>query len=126
MLSRREYKVLKQLQKFQNKKAQDNSYVPNINILTDDFFKHIKYKQHTLNLILKSLDDKGYIVDIFNQIPTKIHTIEITDAGKDALDYHYKYVAYDFLKFLGGAVTAIIIEHLPDIINFISSLFSAK
>lgn len=124
MLTPREYKVLKQLQKFQKRKAQNNSYQPNINIITDDFFEHLKYKQHTINLILKSLDTKGYIVDIFNKIPTSVHTIEITDEGKDALDSYYKLVLFDCLKFLGGAVTAIIIEHLPDIIQFFNSLIS--
>lgn len=86
MLKYRQYKILKQLKRYQNIKSKNNNYQHNINMLDNTFYKKIKYKQSTINTILKQLDDNGYIVDIFNKIPTSIHTIEITDEGNDALD----------------------------------------
>ena len=80
----REYRVLKILKKYKGKK--DSGYEPKIKILDDDFYSKIKYKKSSINAILKKLEDDKYIVDVFNKMPTTVHTVEITDKGQDALD----------------------------------------
>ena len=84
----REYKVLKVLKKYTDEKNGDNK--SNIQILHEDFYSNVKYKKASVNVILKKLEDDGYIVDIFNKIPTTVHTVQITDEGQDILDNYYK------------------------------------
>jgi len=124
MLKFREYKVLKQLKLYQDKKSKNSNYKHNIDILDNTFYRKIKYKQPTLNTILKQLDEKGYIVDIFNKIPTNVHTIEITDEGLDAINNYYINVFFELLKIFIVALITLFTEHLFDIIHILKNYFS--
>lgn len=124
MLNFRQYKVLKQLKLYQDEKSKNSNYQHQIGILDDTFYRKIKYKRSTLNTILKQLDKAGYIVDIFNKIPTNVHTIEITDEGLDALSNYYINILLGLLKIIITALITLFIEHLFDIIDLLKNYLS--
>ena len=106
MLSHKQYKVLKLI----NKNAKNNKH-------GDDYlFKKIKYKKSTLNTILVTLEDNGYIVDIFNNIPNNLNSIDITEKGEDAIQDYWKYYIKIFLSkifwLIFGSIITIIIQYI--------------
>ena len=123
MLSYRQYKVLKQIDKYQ--KATSKNYKRGISqILSDDFFsKYTKYKQYTINTILTELHHQEYIKDTANEIDTDVHAVAITDKGYDALDFYRIQMLFSILSFIGGIMTGIVVEHFFEIINLIKTLF---
>ena len=122
MLSYRQYKVLKQIDKYQ--KATSKNYKRGISqILSDDFFsKYTKYTQYTINTILTELHHQEYIKDTANEIDTDVHAVAITDKGYDTLYINTS----KLLFFWFGAIFTFIIEHIFDIISFVNSLLSTN
>lgn len=124
MLSYRQYKVLKQIDKYQREKATDkNNYRHQIKFLSDDFFDNAKYKRYTIETILSELKSDEYIKDTADEKITPIHAVAITNKGYDALDFYRIQMLFSILSFIGGIITGIVVEHFFEIINLIKTLF---
>ena len=85
-----------------------------------------------MNTILQSLDENGYIQDVFNMMETTVHTVKITDKGHDALNNFFKNSVKNFtfewskiiIVAVISAISTLFIEHIFDIIAFLKNYFS--
>ena len=127
MLSYKQYKILKLIDKYQKEKSIDkNSYKHKSQILLDDFWKKTKYKKYSVETILSKLCTDGYIKDTTQEIITDIHAVTITNEGYDALDNYIKSKITNGMFFIFGGIVTFILDHIFDIISLVSTLSSNK
>lgn len=104
MLSYKQYKILRLINQYTKNNKPENA------------LKVFKYKKSTRNTILKTLEDKGYIVDIFNNIPENLNTIDITEEGESAIQDYWKYRIKTFLSkifwIIMGTIITLVIQYI--------------
>ena len=89
MLKYRQYTVIKKLNEKYETKNKNSNFKSNIDILGDKVYENMRYPQYTVDTIIKELHKDGYIYDLFCE-GGSVHTIEIKNEGKDALNNFYK------------------------------------
>ena len=89
MLNYRQYTVLKKLNEKYETKNKNSNFKSNIDILGDKVYENMRYPQYTVDTIIKELHKDGYIYDLFCE-GGSVHTIEIKNEGKYALNNFYK------------------------------------
>ena len=102
-----EYKVLKTINNI-NKDNTDNEYNPDfifMNRITDK----LKYKSYKINVLMRNLDDKGYITILYNKDNKNIYGASVADPGKMALKYYYTdTIIYLFDKYIWMILISVI------------------
>lgn len=118
LMSHKEYRVLKTIKNIVDKKGAIDSTLGFV--CKEDISLKIKYKEYELNEIIRSLANRGYITNIFNEDDANIHGTTIIDAGRVALKYyHINFIKYLFEKY----IWVIIISALT---AFLTAYFTCK
>ena len=111
MLTYREYKVLSLIKQIYDEESLNSNYSSSFKFQEKIIEKvsELNIEVYELNEIMRSLDKKGYICNIFNNDTKDIYCTEIMDSGKVALkNYKKDLVIFIFNKYIWIVLTIII------------------
>ena len=119
MISKAEYKMLESLLDYKEKsnKVKSNEWV----LLTEDFNKFCKRKSYMINTILKSLHEKGYILDTAYLNNSSAHSVKITNEGMTEFLYYHsermKKIAFWLIPIVVSATVSAVISVVVTILS---------
>lgn len=123
MLSFREHYVLKEIYKAIEEHKKNKSYKSDMIFLDDNFFQKLKYEKYTTEYLLSKLHKKEYIIDTTNCIETKVHSVTITNKGKDAANNYLKltyiYLFFELIRFIFYGFIGLLIENFFNVFDFL-------
>lgn len=121
MLSTNEKKVLTTIKQIDDEESKSKERISNF-IFTSKIAKELNLEEYELNEIMRSLNEKGYICNIFNEDDKYIHGTKLTDKGKVELKHYVKNVAiYIFKQYVWVVITILITAILT---AYFTSLFT--
>ena len=101
MLNINERKVLSEIKKIDESTRNQNTNNEYEFMFKSKITQSVNIEEYELNEILRNLNEKGYICNIFNSDNNYIHGTQLTDKGQMALKYNTKHwIIYIFKNYI--------------------------
>lgn len=121
MLSANEKKVLTIIKQIDDEESKSLERISNF-IFTNKIAKELNLEDYELNEIMRSLNEKDCICNIFNEDDKYIHGTKLTDKGKVELKHYVKNVIiYIFKQYIWVVITILMTAILT---AYFTSLFT--